>query len=282
MPNYTSRPAFRGNSMTRFVRLLLLLALFGFAPSGSAADSSLRLATTTTTANSGLTDLLLPQFTAETGIPVQVIVVGSGKALRLGRDGEVDVMLVHAPAAEAAFMRAGHGILRRDVMYNDFVFVGPSADPAALAASRSTIDAMQRLHDGAHPFVSRGDDSGTHLQELALWRQAGLSPDGRWYREVGQGMGRTLQIANELDAYTLIDRGTWLAHRARLDISLLFTGNPPLRNPYGVIAVNPDRHEGINHADAVRLIDWLTSPQVQKRIDGFKIDGQQLFYSWSD
>ena len=261
---------------------MLLSATLGFTAAGSAADSILRLATTTTTANSGLMDFLLPQFTAETGIPVQVVVVGSGKALRLGRDGEVDVLLVHARSAEEVFMASGHGVTRREVMYNDFVFVGPRADPSALADSRSAIDAMQRLHAQAHPFVSRGDDSGTHLRELELWQQAGLVPGGSWYREVGQGMGPALQIANELDAYTLIDRGTWLAHRARLDIDLLFASEPPLRNPYGIIAVNPRRHAGINHVGAARLIDWLTSSRVQKLIAGFKIDGQQLFYPWSD
>ena len=175
---------------------------------------------------------------------------------------------------------AGHGVARHDVMYNDFVLVGPRSDPAALANSRSATDAMRRLQAAAHPFVSRGDDSGTHLRELELWRQAGLQPAGSWYREVGQGMGRSLQIANEMDAYTLIDRGTWLAHRGRLDIRLLFESDPPLRNSFGIIAVNPKRHDGINYTGAERLIAWLTSSRVQKLIGGFRIDGHQLFYPW--
>ena len=258
-------------------RLLIVLLALVLPPQGAAVEAPLRLATTTTTASSGLTRYLLPRFTAETAIPVREVVVGSGQALRLGRDGEVDVLLVHARAAEDAFLAAGHGIERRDVMVNDFVFVGPASDPARLGDSRSAADAMRRLHATAHPFVSRGDGSGTHLRELELWGVAALEPAGAWYREVGQGMGRALQIANEMDAYTLIDRGTWLAHRARLDIVLLFEAEPPLLNPYGIIAVNPARHAGINHAGARRLIDWLTSARVQKLIGEFRIDGLQLF-----
>lgn len=261
--------------------LLLLLALWLPLQCG-ASEVSLRLATTTTTASSGLMDYLLPRFTEHTSISVRTIVVGSGKALRLGRDGEVDVLLVHARPAEDAFIAAGHGIDRRDIMYNDFVFVGPRSDPAGIAGSSSATDVMQRLHAGGHPFVSRGDDSGTHLRELELWRQARREPAGGWYREVGQGMGKTLQIANQLDAYTLVDRATWLAQRSRLDIELLFDSEPPLQNPYGIIAVNPARHSGINYAGAGRLIDWLTSPPVQRLIAGYKIDGHQLFYPWPE
>lgn len=265
-----------------FARLLTILFLIGLPLPAGAAEAVLRLATTTTTANSGLMDFLLPRFTAETSIPVRVIVVGSGKALRLGRDGEVDVLLAHSRPAEDAFVDAGHGIDRRDVMYNDFIFVGPVSDPAGIATGASADDVMHRLHASAHPFVSRGDGSGTHLRELELWRHAGRDPGGAWYREVGQGMGKALQIANEMDAYTLIDRGTWLAHQSRLDIRLLFESQPPLVNAYGIIAVNPARHDRINYDSARELIDWLTSPRVQKLLGEFRIDGHPLFFPYPD
>ncbi len=263
-------------------KMLVLLPALWLPLQCGASEALLRLATTTTTASSGLLDYLLPRFSEQTSIPVRTIVVGSGKALRLGRDGEVDVLLVHARTAEDAFIAAGHGINRRDIMYNDFVLVGPATDPAGIGDGSSASDVMQRLHAAAHPFVSRGDDSGTHLRELELWRQAGREPAGGWYREVGQGMGKTLQIANQMDAYTLVDRATWLAQRSRLEIKLLFESEPALRNPYGIIAVNPARHSGINHAAAGRLIDWLTSAPVQQLIAGYKIDGRQLFYPWPD
>jgi tungstate transport system substrate-binding protein len=227
----------------------------------SADESPLRLATTTSTANSGLMEFLLPKFTGETGIEVHLIAVGTGKALRLGREGDVDIVLVHARAAEDAFVDAGHGVDRADVMYNDFIIAG----------------VLQRIHASEQPFISRGDDSGTHKRELILWKSSGKSPGGSWYREVGQGMGKTLQIANEIDGYTMTDRGTWLAYESKLEIQLLFEDDPPLFNPYGIIAVNPERHPDINYAGAIKLIKWMTSPAVQKMIGEFKIKGQQLF-----
>ncbi len=256
-----------------FIGLLTLL-LSGQAP---ANESPLRLATTTSTANSGLMDYLLPIFRQETGIEVHLIAVGTGKALRLGRDGDVDIVLVHARAAEEAFIESGFGVDRADVMYNDFVIVGPKSDPAGAAASDSVAEVMSRIHQSRHPFVSRGDDSGTHKRELILWQNSGTSPGGNWYREVGQGMGKTLQIANEMDGYTMTDRGTWLAYESRLDIDLLFQHDPPLFNPYGIIAVNPERHADINYPSAGKLIDWITSPRIQKMIGEFRINGQQLF-----
>ncbi len=256
-----------------FIGLLTLL-LSGQAP---ANESPLRLATTTSTANSGLMDYLLPIFRQETGIEVHLIAVGTGKALRLGRDGDVDIVLVHARAAEEAFIESGFGVDRADVMYNDFVIVGPKSDPAGAAASDSVAEVMSRIHQSRHPFVSRGDDSGTHKRELILWQNSGTLPGGNWYREVGQGMGKTLQIANEMDGYTMTDRGTWLAYESRLDIDLLFQHDPPLFNPYGIIAVNPERHADINYPSAGKLIDWITSPRIQKMIGEFRINGQQLF-----
>ncbi len=242
-----------------------------------ANESPLRLATTTSTANSGLMEYLLPMFRQETGIEVHLIAVGTGKALRLGRDGDVDIVLVHARAAEEAFVESGFGVDRTDVMYNDFIIVGPKSDPARAATSNSVAEVLSRIHESRQPFVSRGDDSGTHKRELILWQNSGASPGGNWYREVGQGMGRTLQIANEMDGYTMTDRGTWLAYESMLDIDLLFQHDPPLFNPYGIIAVNPERHADINYPGAGKLIDWITSPRIQKIIGEFRIRGQQLF-----
>ena len=259
-------------------RKALLMAVSLLVMGQASADASLlRLATTTSTANSGLMELLLPKFTGETGIEVHLIAVGTGKALRLGREGDVDIVLVHARAAEEAFVEAGYGIDRADVMYNDFIIVGPETDPAGTAKSNTVAEVLQRIHASEKPFISRGDDSGTHKRELILWQSASKSPHGSWYREVGQGMGKTLQIANEIDAYTMTDRGTWLAYESKLDIQLLFEGDPPLFNPYGIIAVNPERHPDVNYPGAIKLIKWMTSPAAQKMIGEFKIKGQQLF-----
>jgi tungstate transport system substrate-binding protein len=257
--------------------LTLGLAALLIATATHAGDAPLRLATTTSTANSGLMDFLLPRFRQDTGIEVHLIAVGTGKALRLGREGDVDAVLVHARAAEDAFVEAGHGVDRADVMYNDFILVGPKSDPAGAAQKPSVAELMKIIHDQGLIFVSRGDDSGTHRRELLLWKSAGVTPAGSWYREVGQGMGKTLQIANEMDAYTITDRGTWLAYQARLDIDLLFEGDQQLFNPYGIIAVNPERHADVNYEGASKLIEWMTSPEVQQMIGQFRIEGEQLF-----
>ena len=258
-------------------KAFLLLLGFFVSMHLSAGDSLLRLATTTSTANTGLMDYLLPRFTEETSIEVHVIAVGTGKALRLGQEGDVDIVLVHARAAEDAFVEGGYGVNRTDVMYNDFIIVGPKSDPAGAATSSSVAEVLKNISASGQPFISRGDDSGTHKRELALWQSANRQPGGSWYREVGQGMGKTLQIANEVDGYTMTDRGTWLAYRSKLDINLLFEGDPPLFNPYGIIAVNPDRHSHINIQGANQLIKWITSPVAQKMIGEFKIKNQQLF-----
>lgn len=255
----------------------VLIAAFLIAGPASASDSPLRLATTTSTANSGLLDVLLPRFTSETGVEIHTIAVGTGKALRLGREGDVDIVLVHARAAEDAFVEAGYGVDRADVMYNDFIIVGPKSDPAGAASKDSVAEVLQSIYDSKQPFISRGDDSGTHKRELILWQSAGKTPAGGWYREVGQGMGKTLQIANEVDGYTMTDRGTWLAYESKLDIQLLFEDDPPLFNPYGIIAVNPARHPDVNYTGASKLIKWMTAPEAQKMIGEFKIKGQQLF-----
>lgn len=222
-------------------------------------------------------DFLLPKFTADTSIEVHMIAVGTGKALRLGREGDVDLVLVHARPAEEAFVKNGYGVDRTDVMYNDFIITGPQSDPARVAQSKSVAEALKRIRESEHAFVSRGDDSGTHKRELILWQSAGIMPAGSWYREVGQGMGKTLQISNEMDAYCMTDRGTWLAYRGQLELQIVYEGDPPLFNPYGIIAVNPTRHAHVNYADANKLINWITSPKVQQLIGQFKIQGQQLF-----
>ena len=256
----------------------LVFTLLLIASTTLQAATPLRLATTTSTENSGLLAELLPRFTEETGIPVHVIAVGTGKALRLGRDGDVDVVLVHAPAAEQAFVEAGYGEQRYPVMYNDFVIVGPAGDPAGVGAARDAADALRRIADKGSLFVSRGDNSGTHKKELALWKQAGIEPEGSWYREVGQGMGKVLQMADQLQAYTLTDRGTWLAYTGRLDLEIAHQGDPSLYNPYGIIAVSRERYPDINHAAATRLIEWITDPQRgQKLIGDFRLKGKQLF-----
>jgi tungstate transport system substrate-binding protein len=242
-----------------------------------AAERTIRLATTTSTENSGLLKVLLPHFERDTGYKVHVIAVGTGKALRMGRDGDVDVVLVHAPAAERQFVADGHGIERRYVMYNDFVIVGPRADPAGIRDMPDAAVALARVAARHAPFVSRGDDSGTHQKELALWDTAGIKPTGKWYREAGQGMEQVLRMAGEFDGYTLADRGTWLALRKKLTLNVLVQGDARLFNPYGVIAVNPARYPDTNYAGAMALINWLTSPRGRTQIADFKINGESLF-----
>ena len=258
------------------VRSLLMLALT-LPLAAMATDEVLRLATTTSTANTGLMEYLLPEFQQQTGITVHLIAVGTGKALRLGREGDVDAVLVHAREAENAFIAAGHGVARREVMYNDFVIVGPRSDPAGATTSETVAEVLKKIYQTRHPFISRGDDSGTHKRELVLWGMTNHVPAGSWYREVGQGMGKTLQIANEMDAYTITDRGTWLAYQAELDIQLLFAGDPPLFNPYGIIAVNPERHAHVNFNGAEQLINWITSASAQAMIAAFRVKGEPLF-----
>ncbi len=253
--------------------LMLLVALCGIA----AHADTLRLATTTSTENSGLLAAILPDFEQKTGIEVHVIAVGTGKALRMGRDGDVDVVLVHARPAEEKFVAEGYGVERHPVMHNDFVIVGPADDPAGIAGSGDASSALKRIAAGQARFVSRGDDSGTHKKELSLWRAAGIVPQGRWYLQAGQGMGKVLQMASEMQAYTMTDRGTWLAMRDKLDLKLLVEGDERLFNPYGIIAVNPARHPGVKYREANELIKWFTSEETKRKIAAFRIGGEQLF-----
>lgn len=258
-----------------FVSIYLVLSFSAIAVSKPV--SLLRLATTTSTANSGLMDYLLPELTKDTGVEVQVIAVGTGKALRLGREGDVDAVLVHARNAEQAFIDGGFGVERFDVMYNDFVLIGPPEDPAQISSSGSVIEVLKKIYDSNNAFVSRGDDSGTHKKELSLWQKTGYMPQGDWYKSVGQGMGKVIQIANEIGAYTMADRGTWLAYQAKLNLALLYQGDPSLSNPYGIIAVNPWRHTHVNQAGADNLIKWITSEKGQRLIGEFKVKGERLF-----
>jgi tungstate transport system substrate-binding protein len=256
----------------------LLIAVLALTASVLQAEQTpVRLATTTSTANSGLLDYLLPDFEDQTGRKVHVIAVGTGKALRMGRDGDVDVVLVHAPAAEQAFVDGGYGVDRRRVMHNDFVIVGPAGDPAGVLGMTDGPAALAKIARANALFVSRGDDSGTHKKEKSLWQAAGTSPEFKGYREAGQGMGKVLQMANELQAYTLADRGTWLAYRGKMDLRILVQGDPQLYNPYSVIDVNPARYPDLNVAGAQAFSKWLTSPSTCKMIGDFRMQGEQLF-----
>ncbi len=262
---------------------VLVLALAAVLPLYAAAalpqpdTPILRLATTTSTDNSGLLKVILPVFEAATGYRVHVIAVGTGKALKMGESGDVDVILVHARSAEEAFVAAGHGPERHAVMYNDFILVGPEDDPAGIRGMADTELALKKIAQAQAVFVSRGDDSGTHKKERQLWASAAIQPEGSWYREVGQGMGKALQIAGQLDAYTMTDRGTWLAYRDKSRLQVVLEGDPPLFNPYGIIAVSATKYPDVNRQGAQTLIDWLTSAQGQQLIGDFKISGQQLF-----
>ncbi len=253
------------------------------ADSDTTADTRLVLATTTSTDDSGLLDAILPDFEAETGYEVDVVAVGTGQALALGEAGDADVLLVHAPEREAAFVEAGFGTERFPVMFNDFVIIGAEADPAGITGMNDAAAAFEAIAQAEADFISRGDDSGTHTKERNIWDAAGITPAGDWYQEAGQGMGAVLTIADEQQAYTLTDRGTYIARTAEsLSLLVLVDGDPILANPYGVIPVNPDQHEAINFAGAEAFIDWLTSVETQQAIADYTVEGQQLFFPDSD
>lgn len=268
------------NGRALFKSMLICLAML-MVSFGAIADfdrsKTVRLATTTSTENSGLLSDLLPRFKADTGYDVHVIAVGTGKALRMGRDGDVDVVLVHAPAAEQKFVDDGFGEQRLPVMFNDFVLVGPYEDPADLADAGNVADALSRIAATKSTFVSRGDDSGTHKKERSLWKQADLVPEGAWYREAGQGMGKVLQMADEMNAYTLTDRGTWLAYRSKTRLMATYQGDEGLFNPYAIIKVDATRYPDLNHAGARALIAWIRGSEGQGAIAGFRKSGEQLF-----
>ena len=265
------------SKMHRIILTFILLFLLNPAQSADGKPDIIRMATTTSTENSGLLKSLLPAFEQKSGQKAHVIAVGTGKALRMGRDGDVDLVLVHAPAAEARFIQAGYGVDRHAVMYNDFVIVGPVEDPSGISQGSDASDSLQKIAGHQALFISRGDDSGTHKKELDLWKKAGITPRGEWYREAGQGMGKVLQMSGELDAYTLTDRGTWLAFQAKLPLKIIVEGDPRLYNPYSIMAVNPKRHPDTNYSGASALIRWITSHQGQQIIGDYTIAGQHLF-----
>ncbi len=264
--------------MTAFLRILgfLLLLLSGMAAAHAAPD--LRLATTTSTENSGLLNAILPLFEAKYDSKVRVISVGSGKAMKLGENGDVDVVLVHSRADEKKFVAAGFGVNRRDVMYNDFIIVGPKSDPAGIRGS-DVLTAFKKIAAAGSRFVSRGDDSGTHKMEQSYWKAAGVEPAAMTgYVSAGLGMGEVLMMAAEMRGHTLTDRATYAAYRAKTGLEILVSGDAKLFNPYGVIAVNPARHHGVNYAGAMQFIEWLTSAEGQAAIAAFRVDGEQLFF----
>lgn len=264
--------------MRRFVSSALMGIFLSGVMLSVCAEEILRLSTTTSTENSGLLKALLPEFEAKTHIRVQVISVGSGKALELAKNGDVDLTLVHARAAEDKFMAEGHGVNRRDVMYNDFIIVGPLADPAGVKGSHDVIAALRKIAASKAKFISRGDNSGTDQMEQAYWKEAGAKPAGGAYVSAGLGMGEVLTMAAEMQAYTLTDRATYGVYRAKTGLALQVDGDAKMFNPYGIIAVNPVKYPDIQIRAANRLIEWLTSAEGQKRIAEFKVDGEQLFF----
>lgn len=247
--------------------------------SAAGAEERLRMSTTTSTENSGLLKVLLPPFEEKCGCKVDVIAVGTGKALKLGEAGDVDVVLVHARKAEDKFVADGFGVNRKDVMYNDFVLLGPAADPAGVKGAKSAAEALAKIAEKKAPFISRGDESGTHQKEKELWQAAGVKPAGAWYVEAGQGMGEVIVMATQKQGYTLADRGTYNAFKKdKTDLKIVFAGEKGLFNPYGVIAVNPQKFPHVKYDLALKFIDYITGPEGQKIIADYKVDGEPIFF----
>lgn len=260
------------------MRLKSIIALMSWAFLGCAAQADdLKLAVTTSFANSGLAEVLLPRIAEDTGINVQLLVVGTGQALALGAAGDVDAVLVHARASEEKWLAEGNGTHRREIMYNDFIVVGPSQDQARVGDATTAIAAFQAMAMAQAPFVSRGDDSGTHKMELSLWQAAGIEPRGDWYRSVGQGMGAALNTAAGMDAYIFCDRASWLNFGNKGDLGLVFEGDPALFNQYAFLPVNPEKHPHVRNDLAMRLEDWLVSDSAKELINSYAIAGQPLF-----
>ncbi len=258
--------------------LVLSLAL---APGANAQTRFITVASTTSTEQSGLFKHLLPAYEKRTGIQVRVVALGTGQALDMARRGDADVVFVHARSAEEKFIAEGYGVKRLPVMYNDFVLVGPKSDPARIAGGKDTREALRKIKGAMAPFVSRGDRSGTHMAELALWKQSGIdiaSDKGPWYRDTGQGMGPALNTASSMNGYILTDRGTWISFKNRGDLAILVEGDQRLFNQYGVILVDPAKHPHVKKGFGQAFIDWLVSPEGQKAIADYKIGGEQLFF----
>jgi tungstate transport system substrate-binding protein len=246
-----------------------------------AQEKFITVSSTTSTEQSGLFKHLLPIFEKNTGIQVRVVAVGTGQALDIGRRGDADVVFVHAQPLEEKFLAAGHGVKRFDVMYNDFVLIGPRSDPAGVAGMKDIVAALQRIKAAQAPFVSRGDKSGTHFAELTLWKGAGIDiakEKGPWYRDTGQGMGPALNTAAGMNAYILSDRGTWLSFKNRADLAIVVEGDQRLFNQYGIMLVNPAKHPNVKKEMGQAFVDWVISPEGQKAIADYKINGEQLFF----
>ena len=287
---------FRNHKLLSFLLIMaMLLSVFAIAgcqqqeepaPQQQAGDKAptpedpqLTLATTTSTQDSGLLDVILPDFEAKTGYQVEVIAVGSGAAMSMGESGDADVLVVHSRAAEDEFIAAGHGVDRHDVMYNDFLIIGPAADPAGIKGGNDAVAAITQISESEAIFLSRGDESGTHKKELSIWRAAGIEPSGDWYNSVGKGMGDTYRMADEMQGYTLIDRATYLANKGNYSLEPMVEGDELLFNPYGVIAVSPEKYPNINYEGATAFIQWIISDETQALIAEFGKDqyGQSLF-----
>ncbi len=261
--------------------LLAAATAFAFAVMSASADTSIIVQSTTSTANSGLYDHLLPAFESASGIKVHVVAAGTGQAIRNARNCDGDVLLVHAKPAEEKFVADGHGVKRFDLMYNDFVIVGPKGDPAGIGQKMPVTDALSAIAAAKAPFASRGDDSGTHKKEMSLWNAAGIDPEsasGTWYRSTGSGMGATLNIATGMGAYAMTDRATWISFKNKGDFEIMVEGDKPLFNQYGMIRVSAEKCPDVKAAEGQAFIDWLLSPQGQRLIGAYRIGDQQLFF----
>ena len=279
----TARRLRRTGADSVFRHILLALAAAGFIASGPAAavEKFIVVQSTTSTQNSGLYDRILPLFREKTGIEVRVVAVGTGQAIGNAANGDGDVLLVHSKSAEEKFVAEGHGIARFDVMYNDFVVVGPAADPARVAGSKDVVAALTGIARAKAPFVSRGDDSGTHKTELALWAEAGVdvaAASGGWYRETGSGMGATLNMGAGMGAYVLTDRATWTSFGNKSGHWVLVEGDPRLLNQYGIVLVNPEKHPNVRAGLGRQFVDWMLSEEGQAAIASYRVEGRQLFF----
>jgi tungstate transport system substrate-binding protein len=264
--------------MRKIFALLLALTAFTLGAISPAEARDIKMATTTSTDNSGLLKVLLPKYEAKCGCKVHVVAVGTGAALKLGENGDADVLLVHARKAEDEFIAKGFGVNRRDVMYNDFILIGPKSDPAQVRGMKDVLAAMKKIKQSGAGFVSRGDDSVTNKMELGYWKSAGIDPKGPAYFAIGQGMGQTLTVTSEKSGYTLTDRATYATYKDRTGLEVLVEGDAKMFNPYGVIAVNPKRYPGVNYTGAMDFIEWITSEEGQREIAAFKPTGAQLFF----
>ena len=268
-------------NLRRSLIALTAIALLGGLSTVSAQDKSIVVASTTSTQDSGLFGYLLPLFKAKTGIDVKVVAQGTGQALDTARRGDADVVFVHAKSAEEKFLSEGFGVKRYPVMYNDFILLGPKSDPAGVKGGKDIVAALKAIKAKGAPFISRGDRSGTHIAEQKLWKAADIDiakDKGPWYKEIGQGMGAALNMASASNSYVLSDRGTWLHFKNRGDLAILVEGDKRLFNQYGVMLVNPKKHPSVKAELGQQFIDWLVSPEGQKAIAGYKINGDQLFY----